>query len=395
MSFVVARMAKMKADNLIGAGNHNQRKTKKHSNEDIDVSRSYLNYDLVNGRTENFKTDIQNYINENKFGDRAVRKDAVLINEWIITSDKLFFENLSSEKTKEFFETAKDYFANKYGEENIRYAIVHMDETTPHMHMGIVPFDENKKLSAKRLFNRESLKKIQEELPQFLQEKGFEIERGNKNSERKNLSIPEYKKMCDELEKMSLDKQKISNDLEKLRPRKNLKIDTKPTLFDKNKVVIENSVLNDLLKRASYSDIYHEQKINLERQVSGLQNKLTEAFGQIRSLEREIVDLRSVIKNMKKIVGKVDLFLHDKLGIHIPEEWRMKMGLQKHSQNKPVFEKMDKNVEVDQKLSNKIQTQLQSFVKEHPEVEKNTLKEQRQNDMREELSNFEGPTLHL
>ena len=81
MSFVVARMTKMKADNLIGAGNHNQRKTKNHSNEDIDVSRSYLNYDLVNGRTENFKTDIQNYINQNKFGDRAVRKDAVLINE--------------------------------------------------------------------------------------------------------------------------------------------------------------------------------------------------------------------------------------------------------------------------------------------------------------------------
>ena len=81
MSFVVARMTKMKADKLIGAGNHNQRKTKNHSNEDIDVSRSYLNYDLVNGRTENFKTDIQNYINQNKFGDRAVRKDAVLINE--------------------------------------------------------------------------------------------------------------------------------------------------------------------------------------------------------------------------------------------------------------------------------------------------------------------------
>src|SRR5699024_11483045 len=62
MSMVVARMEKMKAENLIGIGNHNQRKTKNHSNKDIDPSLSKLNYDLVN-RTENYKTDIENFIN--------------------------------------------------------------------------------------------------------------------------------------------------------------------------------------------------------------------------------------------------------------------------------------------------------------------------------------------
>ena len=94
MSFAVARMTKLKADNLVGIGNHDQRKTTNHSNEDIDVSRSHLNYDLVAGRTDNFKTDIEAYINENKASKRAVRKDAVLVNEWIITSDKDFFEQL-------------------------------------------------------------------------------------------------------------------------------------------------------------------------------------------------------------------------------------------------------------------------------------------------------------
>ena len=38
MSMIVARMQKMKAENLIGIGNHNQRKTKNHSNPDIDTS---------------------------------------------------------------------------------------------------------------------------------------------------------------------------------------------------------------------------------------------------------------------------------------------------------------------------------------------------------------------
>ena len=194
MSMLVARMQKMKADNLIGIGNHNQRKTKNHSNPDIDISLSELNYDLVN-RTDNYKKDIENFINENKTTTRAIRKDAVLVNEWIITSDRKFFENLSDEDTKEFFITAKEYFAENFGEENIRYATVHLDESTPHLHMGIVPFDEDKKLSAKRVFNREALRNVQEDLPKLLQEKGFDIERGLEGSDRKNLTVPEFKKL--------------------------------------------------------------------------------------------------------------------------------------------------------------------------------------------------------
>src|SRR5699024_12837099 len=63
------------------------------------------------------------------------------------------------------------------------------------MHMGIVPFDKDKKLSAKRVFNRETLRDIQENLPKYLQEKGFDIKRGIEGSDRKNLTVPEFKEM--------------------------------------------------------------------------------------------------------------------------------------------------------------------------------------------------------
>lgn len=202
MSFVVARMQKMKAGNLVGMGNHNQRLTDNHSNKDIDTERSYLNYDLVN-RTENYKTDIQQFINDNKSSNRAVRKDAVLINEWIITSDNHFFKDKDDKEIKDFFEQSKDYFAEKFGDENIRYAQVHMDETTPHMHLGIVPFNAEHKLTAKTVFNRQALQAVQDELPTYLQERGFELERGEKGSERKNLTVPEYKKAKDELKEMN------------------------------------------------------------------------------------------------------------------------------------------------------------------------------------------------
>ena len=61
MSYLVARMQKMKSVNLVGIGIHNQRLTENHSNKDIE--RSHLNYDLVN-RTGTYKTDIEHFIND-------------------------------------------------------------------------------------------------------------------------------------------------------------------------------------------------------------------------------------------------------------------------------------------------------------------------------------------
>ena len=194
MSYMVARMQKMKAVNLGGAYRHNERIFENHSNKDIDTSRSYLNYELTERDRElSYKSQIEDYINENKVSERAIRKDAVLCDEWIITSDKAFFEKLDQEKTRDFFETAKNYFAENYGEENIAYASVHLDESTPHMHMGVVPF-ENGKLSSKAMFDREELKKIQDELPKYMNEHGFDLQRGELNSEAKHKTVAEFKK---------------------------------------------------------------------------------------------------------------------------------------------------------------------------------------------------------
>lgn len=193
MSYIVARMEKMKVGNLGGAYRHNERIFKNHSNKDIDTSRSHLNYELTDrDRSVSYEKQIKNYVNETKISKRAIRKDAVLCDEWVITSDKTFFEKLDQEKTRDFFETAKNYFAENYGEENIAYASVHLDESTPHMHMGVVPF-ENGKLSSKAMFDREELKKIQDELPKYMNEHGFDLQRGELNSEAKHKTVAEFK----------------------------------------------------------------------------------------------------------------------------------------------------------------------------------------------------------
>ncbi|WP_448128908.1 MobV family relaxase [Staphylococcus aureus] len=289
MSMIVARMQKMKAENLVGIGNHNQRKTKNHSNPDIDTSLSKLNYDLVD-RTQNYKTDIENFINENKTTTRAGRKDAVLVNEWIISSDKDFFDNLTESEIENFFERSKDYFAEKFGEKNIRYATVHLDESTPHMHMGIVPFDKDNKLSAKRVFNRQALRDVQEELPKYLQGFQFEIERGQKGSERKNLTVPEFKKLKEE-------EREIKKELE-------IKKDELMAYTKENK--IDNEIDITPIKEMEEEEIETHEK-----SIFGITKTKTvrQWTGNIVLSEKDYLKLRQKVNKGKQAEGKLEAIL--------------------------------------------------------------------------------------
>ena len=193
MAFAVATMKKLKVENLKGLERHNQRETERHSNQDIDPERTHLNYDLVNHGPVNYQRVVMDYIDENRNSSRAVRKDAVVADEWIISSDQDFFKSLSEIETKRFFVESRLYFSRKFGASNIRYATVHMDESTPHMHMGIVPLTKDGRLSSKQMFDRNALKSVQSEFPKYMQSQGFNLERGHEDGKRKSLTVKEFK----------------------------------------------------------------------------------------------------------------------------------------------------------------------------------------------------------
>lgn len=192
---MVAHTEKRKAGDLGVYQIHIDRKSEKHANKDIDKERSHLNYDLVgHEKTTSFKKEILDFIEENKSTKRATRKDAVVLQDWVIGSSKEFFENLTAEETRKYFEVALEFFQERFGKENVRFATVHMDELTPHMHLGIVPFNAEYKLTSKTIFTRECLRNIQEELPKRFQQHGFDIERGKEKSEAQHLHPEAYKK---------------------------------------------------------------------------------------------------------------------------------------------------------------------------------------------------------
>ena len=188
MSFSVVHMQKIKSAGIKGMQFHNQRERESRTNEDIDKEKSQLNYDLKNVKDIDFNKRVNEIIKDEVITTRAIRKDAVKMCNFLVTSDKSFFDGISNQEQKNFFKESYDFFKDRYGNNKIVAAVIHLDEKTPHMHLSLVPVNEDKKLSAKRMFDRKELRSIQDDYPKYIQSKGFNLERG-KDAEGKNKHV--------------------------------------------------------------------------------------------------------------------------------------------------------------------------------------------------------------
>ena len=120
-----------------------------------------------------------------------VRKDAVLMCSFVVGSDRKFFSELSPSEQRQFFVDCTRFFAERYGEGNIISAIVHMDETTPHLHLNLIPIAGGR-LCAKKLFDRKALTALQTDLYREVGVK-WNLQRGKEGSQAKHLDTAEFK----------------------------------------------------------------------------------------------------------------------------------------------------------------------------------------------------------
>jgi hypothetical protein len=159
------------------------------TNPQIDTSRTKDNYHTA-GTAKSYIDFINSRIATLSL-KRKLRSDAIYMNSFVLTSDKGFFDGLHHIEQRNFFMDCTEFFANKYGKENIISAVVHMDETTPHLHLNIVPI-VNGKLCSKDLFDKTKLSILQTEFYEKVGKK-WGLERGKEGSQTKHLSTAEFK----------------------------------------------------------------------------------------------------------------------------------------------------------------------------------------------------------
>lgn len=128
------------------------------SNPQIDSERKKNNYRFTPYFGKTYTEFINGRIKELGL---SPRKDAVVMNSFVLGSDKAFFDGLAKVEQYNFFSDCYKFFAERYGEENIIAAVVHNDETTPHMHLNLMPITQDGRLCSKQLFDKPQLQQLQ------------------------------------------------------------------------------------------------------------------------------------------------------------------------------------------------------------------------------------------
>ena len=132
--------------------------------ENVDASRTGGNYaigaDSPQALAAALRARVEGAVREHEqTAGRAVRRDANVISDWVVTLPR----DCPPEDARRFFEVAVDLCRERYGAENVLGGFVHMDETTPHVHIPVVPVRDGRLRSAK-VFTRADLRSFHKDL---------------------------------------------------------------------------------------------------------------------------------------------------------------------------------------------------------------------------------------
>ena len=300
-------------DKIKRADLHNNRKYKNNKNEQIDLSLSKYNITLAG--TKNITEDIKNFYKSEfaevvyKYNQKQEREDRKIVNylekmnndtktniavEFIFQiGDKQDWEEVSIEdkaKTKDIFEKAISIL-EKRGIKTVN-ASLHLDETSPHLHLIAVPIVENQKrglekqVSQNKVITKSLIKVIRKEVEEiFIQEynkiygtskelkKGCEIE--------EHLSVEDYK-----------DTKKILEVAKKVGDRKEFKRELDINLSELDE---------DLKKLKEEIETKKEEQSKLTRLEKELDIVIKELKREKEEKEKEIADLQENVKSKEEL----------------------------------------------------------------------------------------------
>ena len=347
MSFAIIRNTKYKRENLKGIYRHNERRNKNYSNDNIDKERTYLNYSL---KSPKYRYDKEFDMMREKYNLKGqIKTVSNIACEYIITSDKQFFEEIGEEETKRYFETAYNFVAEykNLGEQYIMSAKVHMDEETPHMHLIFLPVVHTQdkkgnnidKLACSEFWKeKDSYRRLQDAFYQYMTSHSFELERGvpKEETEREHIDIKEYKEITnfdktkEKLQNMKLELPDVPNitdininRLSKKRDEKILEDIIKPKDDLINELYQNNLLMNQQLlrqaKMVEEAEKYQKERnkiiadnIDLHKQVDNIKAEYQQKEdnlewkykGKIHKLEKENNHLHRIVDKFHETINK-------------------------------------------------------------------------------------------
>ena len=296
MSYAVCRMQKVKSAGLKGMQFHNQRERKSRTNDDIDHERTRENYDLKNDKNIDYNERVKEIIESQKTGTRKTRKDAVLVNELLVTSDRDFFEQLDPGEQKRFFEESYKLFSERYGKQNIAYATVHNDRK----HIETAKF-KKQTLEKEIDFLEKNLAVKKDEWTAYSDKVKSDLEVPAKRH-MKSVEVPTGEKSMFGLGKeiMKTEKKPTKNVVISERDYKNLVTAARDN--DRLKQHVRNLMSTDMAREYKKLSKEHGQ---VKEKYSGLVERFNENVNDYNELLEENKSLKSKISDLKRDVSLI------------------------------------------------------------------------------------------
>ena len=295
MSYAIIRNAKYTMNNLNIIFRHNERKNTNYSNKDINKINSIRNYSIKSCNVPYSKRF--NEIKKQYHLKGQIKKTSNVVCEYIITSDKEFFEEIGETETKRYFETAHKFVCSykDLGEQYIISSKVHMDEKTPHLHLVFIPVVHTKdkktnksidKISCTEFWKgKNSYKQLQDRFYSYMTKAGFDLDRG-RTRENAHIPIKELKAITNhevqefELKSLNIEQELNTNNIDLLREdyrRIIKKCNTLTKQYTKIKVTSDKTLENLEELQQNYEQL-NKENLHLNKYINYLKYYLDKAF---------------------------------------------------------------------------------------------------------------------
>lgn len=350
-NFNITRTQKLKDNQKItSAVEHNFRLR---TQANVDASQTKFNQTLVNSLNADltFAGDFQQKLNDHysKLGIK-VRTDNVRCMEFMTTASPEFFEGRSQKFIQDWASHQLTFFQKEFGE-NVRLAVLHLDEKTPHIHFLVSTEQFAKKkyknqlgeffkdcwsLNAKR-FDPEFLRGLHTR--QAAHNQHYGLIRGAKNSLATHDDLKHFYRTVDEISKKdyTAEVEKFFNSPESQNP---------------------NNVKKTMVEMAKKLHMVKEYLIKLKN-FPVRQKELTAKQKELEKQEKKLKDREKYLKEQENLV-RLSVKLQNEL-IQEQEEHRNTKKQLLEYQHKEYLAKQSKINEV-------VQTKKQEFGRNAPKI---------------------------
>lgn len=329
MSYAIFRCQSINTLNdLFHIGSHNKREKESYkSNPDIRKEDSKYNIQLVKCNKkyrEKFYEITKEYRKEHEEKMKTIRQDryktfdqmvddskSCVADEMIFTSGSEFFKDMSKEEILRWANGCMEFVYKDLGytKEQVLHSVLHLDERTPHIHCVVVPlvkkFDKRVNKERYSISKRDYIKDqnylsiLQDKYCFRLNNLGFKLERGEKGTKIKNLSLGQLKGITRQYERLT-NKSKKNIESEHLKIINMLKFSKKKAFSDS--IILNGESYHILLK---YLDLYTKE---MQNQViyQNFFNDLDDYIFNYKELEKEYNHSQKVIDNLEEECEKLD-----------------------------------------------------------------------------------------